>query len=81
MAAEEGKTPACTPAETSGAAVLTVDELASLLRVNRDTAYRAVRAGEIPGVRRIGKTIRISRDAVLEWLRGESRAVHSKGKP
>ena len=53
--------------------VMTVDDLALALRVNRKTAYEAVRRGEIPGVRRIGRTIRVSRDAVLEWLRGRGR--------
>ncbi len=48
--------------------VLTVDELASLLRVNRKTCYAAIGRGEIPGARRIGTTIRISRSRVMRWL-------------
>ena len=48
--------------------VLTVDELADLLRLNRKTVYDAIKAGEIPGVRRIGTRYRISRSAVLSWL-------------
>lgn len=48
--------------------VLTADEVASLLRVNRKTVYAAFKAGEIPGGRRIGGTIRFHRDAVLSWL-------------
>lgn len=58
--------------------VLTVDELASLLRVSRNTAYQAINAGEIPGVRRIGRTIRISRDAVLVWLGGKDHVPRSR---
>jgi excisionase family DNA binding protein len=65
-----------TEAETPGAAptgslsqVLTVDELAQLLRIDRKVAYEAIAAGQIPGVRRIGRRVlRISRDAVLSWL-------------
>ncbi len=57
--------------------VLTVDELASLLRVNRDTAYKAIAEGQIPGVQRIGKAIRISRDAVINWLGGEGHVPRS----
>jgi excisionase family DNA binding protein len=53
--------------------VLQVDELARLLRVNRKTAYWAVANGHVPGARRIGRTIRIDRDAVLEWLKGQGR--------
>ena len=52
--------------------VLTVDELARLLRISRGSAYQAVRSGTIPGVVRIGKTLRIDRDAVLAWL-GQGR--------
>jgi len=55
-------------------AVITVDELAELLRVERKTAYAAVTRGEIPGVRRLGRCIRISRDAVIRWLdEGDAR--------
>ena len=51
--------------------ILTVDELAAFLRLNRKTVYEAVSRGEIPGVRRIGHTFRISRDSVLQWLRSQ----------
>jgi excisionase family DNA binding protein len=52
--------------------VLSVDELATLLRVNRKTAYEAVARGLIPGVKRIGRAIRIDRVAVVNWLQGRS---------
>lgn len=48
--------------------VLTADEVAKLLRVNRKTVYAAFRQGEIPGGRRVGGTIRFSRARVLMWL-------------
>ena len=50
--------------------VLTVDEAARFLRLNRKTLYDAVRAGELPGVVRVGRFIRIGRDALLGWLQG-----------
>jgi excisionase family DNA binding protein len=50
--------------------VLTVDELAERLRIGRRAAYEAVRRGEIPGVVRVGRSIRISTHAVDEWLSG-----------
>jgi excisionase family DNA binding protein len=50
--------------------VLTVDEAARLLRVNRKTLYEAVRAGEVPSVVRLGRSIRIGRDALLRWMEG-----------
>lgn len=45
---------------------LTVDEAAVLLRVNRNSLYQAIERGEVPGVRRIGRLIRIRRAALLE---------------
>jgi excisionase family DNA binding protein len=48
--------------------VLTVDELAALLRLERKAAYAAIRRGEIPGVQRIGRTIRISSHVLMKWL-------------
>lgn len=48
--------------------VMTVDELADRLRIGRRAAYEAVRRGEIPGVVRIGRTIRVSAAAVDRWL-------------
>jgi len=50
--------------------VLTVDEAARLLRVNRKTLYDAVREGRVPGVIRLGRSIRIGRTALLAWLQG-----------
>ena len=54
-------------------AILTVDELATLLRVNRKTAYDAIAEGRIPGARRVGRVIRVSRDTVLQWIHGQMR--------
>jgi excisionase family DNA binding protein len=48
--------------------VMTVDEVAALLRLNRKTVYASFKKGEIPGGRRIGGAIRFSRSAVLQWL-------------
>lgn len=67
-------------APTTTSAVLTVDELADLLRVERKSAYAAIARGEIPGVRRIGRTLRVSRAAVLRWLlEGQGRVSRSRG--
>jgi excisionase family DNA binding protein len=48
--------------------VLTVEEVADLMRVDRKTAYAAIAEGRVPGVRRIGRCIRVSRDVLLRWL-------------
>ena len=69
---------ACSPVPDQSP-VLTVEELAALLRIERKTAYAAIRRGEIPGARRIGGVIRISRERVLAWLSQEQgRADRSR---
>lgn len=47
--------------------VLDVPHVASLLRVGRNTIYALVAKNQIPH-RRLGKTIRFSRSAVMSWL-------------
>ncbi len=50
--------------------VLTVEEAAAFLRVNRKTFYEAVRLGSVPGVIRLGRVIRISKSALISWVQG-----------
>ncbi len=58
--------------------VLTPEELAKLLRVRRRSVYEAISRGDIPGVRRIGRKVRIDRDSVLAWMAdGHGRAPRS----
>ena len=47
--------------------VLDVPQVASLLAVGRNTIYMLVARNKIPH-RRLGKTIRFSRAAVMSWL-------------
>ena len=47
--------------------VVTVGELAKMLKIGRNTAYELVRAGIVPCVR-IGRQLRISKQAVIEYL-------------
>lgn len=63
--------PNMAPAVTSPSIplVLTVEEVADLLRVNRKTVYDAATRGEISGVRRIGgRTLRFYGPALAKWL-------------
>ncbi len=48
--------------------VLTVPEAAALLRVDRKSLYASIERGEVPGVVRVGRSIRLSRPALLKWL-------------
>ena len=47
--------------------VVTISELAEMLKIGRNTAYELVRAEIIPGIR-IGRQLRISKQAVIEYL-------------
>ena len=59
--------------------VLTVEEVADLMRVDRKTAYAAIAEGGVPGVRRIGRCIRVSRDVLLRWLeQGETKPTRGR---
>ena len=82
MAASD-RSPPTSPNDLTNAstlpAVLTVDELAAVLRCNRKTVYAAIARGEIPGVRRMGSVIRVHRDTVLRWLcDGQGRVPGSR---
>ena len=55
---------------------ITVDEVASLLRITRNTVYDLFRRGEIPGGRKVGRSIRFSRDTVIQWLQGNVLTSH-----
>jgi len=48
--------------------IMTVEELADYLKLDRQTIYRKFRKGELPGVK-IGKAIRFKRDVIDGWLR------------
>lgn len=47
--------------------VMSVEQLADVLGVSRNTAYGFVKSGSIKSVR-VGRIIRISREALLEFL-------------
>ncbi|WP_437567930.1 helix-turn-helix domain-containing protein [Sorangium sp. So ce542] len=51
----------------------TVEELAAYLRVSKKTVYDLIRDGEIPGVKRLKRILRIYRPAVLEWAAADKR--------
>ena len=47
---------------------LRVEEAMPILAIGRNTAYELIRSGQIRSIR-IGRQIRIPRDALLEFLR------------
>ena len=51
-------------------AVMTVEEVAAWIKVNRKTLYRLIDRNEIPH-RRCGRIIRFYRRSLERWLAGE----------
>ena len=50
---------------------LRVEDLMPVLAIGRNTAYELVRSGQIRSLR-IGRQLRIPRDAVVEFLNGQT---------
>ncbi len=53
--------------------ILTVEEAAALLRMNRKTLYDVIRFNRPRWAVRFGRSIRVSRSALLEEFRGNRR--------
>ena len=53
---------------------LTVPEAARLLRINRGRAYTMANDGTLPGVIRLGRTIRVDRDRLIAGLAENQRS-------
>ena len=47
--------------------LMTVNEVATALRVSRATVYRLVSSGALPGTR-VGRSVRVTRQAVDEFI-------------
>ena len=50
---------------------LRVEDLMPVLNIGRNTAYELVRSGQIRSIK-IGRQLRIPRDAVVEFLNGRA---------
>lgn len=48
---------------------LTVDDLKDALNIGRNAAYDLIRSGQIFSLK-IGKTIRVPKDAIMDYIRG-----------
>ena len=56
--------------------VMTVQEVAQLLRVHQTTIYRLLRGNGLPGFR-VGSEWRFSRQAVVAWIKEKTDANES----
>ena len=52
--------------------VVTVEQLAEMLKIGRNTAYELVRAGIIPSVR-VGRGIRIPKIAIITYITNQNK--------
>ena len=52
--------------------VLRVEDLMPILDIGRNTAYELVRSGKIRSIK-VGRQIRVPRDAVVEFLSGTGK--------
>lgn len=48
--------------------LLTADEVGTLLRISRKAVYALIERQQLPGVRRIGRRVRIDRRELPDWL-------------
>jgi len=58
--------------------VLTVQEAAALLRINRKTIYLMVEKKQLPWARRFRGAIRIHRATLLAWLSSDQAATRAQ---
>ena len=54
--------------------LLKIDEAADLLSMGRAKAYQMAQTGEMPGVVRMGRSVRVSAQALREWVRSQTPA-------
>lgn len=52
--------------------LLRPNEAAEVLGIGRTRTYELLARGELPGVVRIGKSVRISAEALREWVREQA---------
>ncbi len=43
-------------------------EAAELMSISREKAYLMIRSGEMPGIVRIGRSVRVHRPTLVRWL-------------
>jgi excisionase family DNA binding protein len=48
--------------------LLSIQQTASILNIGRSRAYSLAASGELPGVMRIGRSVRVSRRRLEEWI-------------
>lgn len=57
------------PSPLDGIKFITVQEMATAMRVSKMTVYRLVHSGELPTIR-VGRSFRIPEQAAIDFLQG-----------
>lgn len=65
--------------ETLEPELLHVEEAARLLRIGRTRAYEMTQSGEMPGLVRIGRSVRVSRRRLLAWIDEQTAPAGATG--
>ena len=58
---------------------LTLDELASYLKVSKSALYKMVQEGRIPGGK-VGRGWRFDRDEIDRWVKAQGQSRKDRGK-
>ena len=66
------------PETSQEAATMKVEEAAKYLGISRQMAYDLVRQGELPGARKLGGRIIVSREVLERWLLEEIHSPRSE---
>lgn len=56
-----------TASATNSQQLMTIEEVASDLRISRAKAYGMAASGELPTIR-LGRSVRVRRDRLMSWL-------------
>ncbi len=73
-----GRKRGCVEGREFGEPLLTVGEVAQLMRVSNMTVYRLIKSGQLSAIR-VGKNYRIRRSDIERYL--TERAVNAPGEP
>jgi excisionase family DNA binding protein len=60
--------------------LLRVEEAAEQLSMGRSKTYQLVRSGQLPGVIRLGKSLRISAEALRQWIEEQAAGSSADSK-
>ena len=58
--------------------LLTVAEVATVLRTTREAVYKLVERGQVPGVIRLRKRVLVERESLVHWVH-QNRTPSSAG--